>query len=719
MNNNNNRNNRGPQRPPQRPQGPNKPRKGRMARSIFIYILIIGMVAGMAYFYKDAAVAPEVRAVDFSRFVEELEKGSFTKLKMDYNSLNVIGELEDETYMSAYAPSTMELMLISEQYAFPLMKEGDLEMESVKPSSWGWLMNLLPTLLMIGFMVFFWMSFMGNGGGGGKGVMNFGKSRARMAHEEDLKRVTFADVAGLDEEKEELSEIVDFLKNPKKYVKLGARIPKGVLLVGPPGTGKTYLSKACAGEAGVPFFSISGSDFVEMFVGVGASRVRDLFDQAKKNAPCLVFIDEIDAVGRRRGAGIGGGNDEREQTLNQLLVEMDGFGVNEGIIILAATNRPDVLDPAILRPGRFDRQVVIGVPDVKGREAIFKVHSKNKPLSDEVNAEILARRTPGFTPADIENLMNEAALLTARRNGKLIHMAEIEEAITRVIAGPQKKSRVISEPERRLTAFHEAGHAVVAACLPNTDPVHQVTIMPRGRAGGFTMILPKEDKYYVTKTDMEEQLIHLLGGRVAEKLVLGDISTGASNDLERATAIARDMVSRYGMTEALGPVNFSNGDEVFLGRDYGTRQNYSEELAAKIDNEMRKILDTAFNKAEELLTEHMDQLHIVAEALLEVETLDGAQFQGLFEGTKTIEDIVRELKEIADKNKKVAEQELAQAKADEQKEAELKKMAESMGMEVVGEIQIVRTNSNPKPTIKEELKVEETSEVNEDDKEGK
>ena len=705
MNNNNNRNNRGPQRPPQRPQrpqGPIKPKKGRMARSIFIYILIIGMVAGMAYFYKDAGVAPEVRAVDFSRFVEELEKGSFTELKMDYNSLNVIGELEDETYMSAYAPSTMELMLISEQYAFPQMKEGNLTMESVKPSSWGWLMNLLPTLLMIGFMVFFWMSFMGNGGGGGKGVMNFGKSRARMAHEEDLKRVTFADVAGLDEEKEELSEIVDFLKNPKKYVKLGARIPKGVLLVGPPGTGKTYLSKACAGEAGVPFFSISGSDFVEMFVGVGASRVRDLFDQAKKNAPCLVFIDEIDAVGRRRGAGIGGGNDEREQTLNQLLVEMDGFGVNEGIIILAATNRPDVLDPAILRPGRFDRQVVIGVPDVKGREAIFKVHSKNKPLSEEVNAEILARRTPGFTPADIENLMNEAALLTARRNGKMIHMAEIEEAITRVIAGPQKKSRVISEPERRLTAFHEAGHAVVAACLPNTDPVHQVTIMPRGRAGGFTMILPKEDKYYVTKTDMEEQLIHLLGGRVAEKLVLGDISTGASNDLERATAIARDMVSRYGMTDALGPVNFSNGDEVFLGRDYGTRQNYSEELAAKIDNEMRKILDTAFNRAEELLKEHMDQLNIVAQALLEVETLDGAQFQGLFEGTKTIEDIVAELKEIADKNKKVAEEELAQAKADEQKEAELKKMAEKMGVEVVGEIQLVRSN-----------------EVKEDDKEGK
>ena len=692
MNDNNNRNGRGPQRPPrpQGPQGPRKPQKGRTMRSIFIYLLIVAMVAGMAYFYKDVEGTVEVRSVDFSRFVEELEKGSFTKLKMDYNSLNVIGELEDETYMSAYAPSTMELMLISEQYAFPLMKEGDLEMESVKPSSWGWLINLLPTLLMIGFMVFFWMSFMGNGGGGGKGVMNFGKSKARMVKEEDMKRVTFADVAGLDEEKEELSEIVDFLKNPKKYVKLGARIPKGVLLVGPPGTGKTYLSKACAGEAGVPFFSISGSDFVEMFVGVGASRVRDLFDQAKKNAPCLVFIDEIDAVGRRRGAGIGGGNDEREQTLNQLLVEMDGFGVNEGIIILAATNRPDVLDPAILRPGRFDRQVVIGVPDVKGREAIFKVHSRNKPLSDEVNAEILARRTPGFTPADIENLMNEAALLTARRNGKMIHMAEIEEAITRVIAGPQKKSRVISEPERRLTAFHEAGHAVVAACLPNTDPVHQVTIMPRGRAGGFTMILPKEDKYYVTKTDMEEQLIHLLGGRVAEKLVLGDISTGASNDLERATAIARDMVSRYGMTDAIGPVNFSNGDEVFLGRDYGTRQNYSEELAAKIDAEMRKILDHAFARAEELLTEHMSQLHTVAEALLEVETLDGAQFQGLFDGTKTTEDIVLELKEIADKNKKVAEREEELVKEEAQREAELKKKAEEMGMEVIGEIQLTR-----------------------------
>lgn len=676
--NNKDRNNKGPQRPP----------KGRAMRNIMVYLLIILMVAGMAYFYKDMEPVKEVRQVDFSRLIEELEAGNMTELKMNYNSLNVTGELRDGSRISAYAPSTMELMMISEQYAFPQMKEGTLEMESVKPNSWGWLLNLLPTLLMIGFMIFFWMSFMGSqAGGGGKGVMNFGKSRARMVREEDMKRVTFADVAGLEEEKEELAEIVDFLKNPKKYVKLGARIPKGVLLVGPPGTGKTYLSKAVAGEAGVPFFSISGSDFVEMFVGVGASRVRDLFDQAKKNAPCLVFIDEIDAVGRRRGAGIGGGNDEREQTLNQLLVEMDGFGVNEGIIILAATNRPDVLDPAILRPGRFDRQVTIGVPDVKGREAIFQVHSKNKPLDDEVNPEILARRTPGFTPADIENLMNEAALLTARRNGKKIHMAEIEEAITRVIVGPQKRSRVISEAERRLTAFHEAGHAVIAACLPHTDPVHQVTIMPRGGAGGFTMTLPKEDKYYTTKTDMEEQLIHLLGGRVAEKLVLGDISTGASNDLERATSIARDMVTRYGMSEAVGPVNFSNGDEVFLGRDYGTRQNYSEELAAKIDEEMRRILDDAFVKAEQLLREHMEQLHLIAETLLEVETLDGEQFQGLFEGTMTTADVVQQLKEISDKNKKIAESEMAEPKLSEAEKDALHQLMEELDVQLTEENQ--------------------------------
>ncbi|MFA7462426.1 MAG: ATP-dependent zinc metalloprotease FtsH, partial [Anaerovoracaceae bacterium] len=394
-----------------------------------------------------------------------------------------------------------------------------------------------------------------------------------------------------------------------------------------------------AGEAGVPFFSISGSDFVEMFVGVGASRVRDLFTEAKKNAPCIIFIDEIDAVGRRRGAGIGGGNDEREQTLNQLLVEMDGFGVNEGIIILAATNRPDVLDPAILRPGRFDREVAIGIPDIKGREAIFKVHSKNKPLDKSIDMKVLARRTPGFTPADIENMMNEAALLAARRNGSQIHMDDLEEAVTRVIAGPQKKSRVISDAEKKLTAYHEAGHAVVARALPNADPVHQVTIMPRGRAGGFTMTLPKEDKYYMTKTDMEQQIMHLLGGRVAEKLVLKDISTGASNDLERATTIARNMITKYGMSDKIGPINYSESDEVFLGRDFTSRKNFSESLASEIDKEIKLIMETAFTRTEEILTEHMDQLNRIAEALLELETIDGTQFEQLFKDEKTLEEI--------------------------------------------------------------------------------
>ncbi|MGL4484546.1 MAG: ATP-dependent zinc metalloprotease FtsH, partial [Anaerovoracaceae bacterium] len=466
-----------------------------------------------------------------------------------------------------------------------------------------------------------------------------------------------------------------------KYLNLGARIPKGILLVGPPGTGKTYISKATAGEAGVPFFTISGSDFVEMFVGVGASRVRDLFEQAKKNAPCIIFIDEIDAVGRKRGAGLGGGHDEREQTLNQLLVEMDGFGEHSGIIILAATNRPDILDPALLRPGRFDRQVIIGVPDIKGRAEIFKVHSRNKPLSEEVSPEVLARRTPGFTPADIENMLNEAALITARRNGIAIRMDEIEEAITKVIAGPEKKSRVISEEERKLTAYHEAGHAVVAHSLPNTDPVHQITIVPRGRAGGFTMILPKEDKYYGTKTEMLEQIIHLLGGRVAEKLNLKDISTGASNDIMRATDIAKDMITKYGFSEKLGPINYSSSDEVFLGKDFSTRKNYSEEVANEIDEEVKEIINECFIKAENILKRNKKKLVSVAEALLDVETLDGDQFERLYKGEVTAKELAKELKihakKIEKRNKKESdktEKMIAKQEAEEKRKAEQEKL---------------------------------------------
>ena len=503
-------------------------------------------------------------------------------------------------------------------------------------------------------------------GGGGR-VLNFGKSKARMVKGDDKKRITFKDVAGLEEEKQELAEIVDFLKNPRKYLELGARIPKGVLLVGPPGTGKTYISKAVAGEAGVPFFSISGSDFVEMFVGVGASRVRDLFNDAKKNAPCIVFIDEIDAVGRRRGAGIGGGNDEREQTLNQLLVEMDGFDANEGIIVMAATNRPDVLDPAILRPGRFDRQVTISTPDVKGREEVFKLYAKNKPLDENVDLKVLAKRTPGFTPADIENMMNEAALLTARRNGTIIHMEDLEEAITRVIAGPQKRSRVMSEKERKLTAYHEAGHAVVMRATPGSDPVHQVTIMPRGSAGGFTMQLPDEDHYYITRTEMEQDIMHLLGGRIAESLVLGDISTGASSDLERATKTAHDMVTKYGMSKAIGPVNYSDADEVFLGRDFTSKQNYSEELASKIDQEVRSIIDKAYADAEKMLKDHRDELDRVAGALLEMETLDADQFEAIYSGTRTVAELQEEDNARSKARKKVED---AEAEARAKKEAE-------------------------------------------------
>ena len=494
--------------------------------------------------------------------------------------------------------------------------------------------QMLPYLLMIvavGAMYFFMFRRISSSMGDAGKQMNFG--RARIKHLNDEKRkTTFADVAGADEEKEELREIVEFLKNPKKYNDLGARIPKGVLLVGPPGTGKTLLARAVAGEAGVPFFSISGSDFVEMFVGVGASRVRDLFDQAKKSSPCIVFIDEIDAVGRQRGAGFGGGHDEREQTLNQLLVEMDGFGSNQGVIMIAATNRPDILDPALLRPGRFDRQVMVGRPDIKGREEILKVHARGKPLAPDVELSVIAKSTAGFTGADLENLLNEAALLAARRDRKAITMREIEEATIKVVVGTEKKSHVMTEKEKKLTAYHEAGHAVVTYYCPTQDPVHQISIIPRGMAGGFTMSLPSEDKAYRARGEMYEDISVLLGGRVAEALVLQDISTGASNDIERATSLTRSMITKYGMSDKLGPIAYgSDNDEVFLGRDMGHIRNYSEEIASEIDEEIRRIVGDAYAKTESILTEHMDQLHTVAQYLIEHEKVDGAVFKALME----------------------------------------------------------------------------------------
>lgn len=572
----------------------------------------------------------QVAEIDVTELIRLLNNDEIESIVSVGSTLN--GTFKDGTEFTVMLPEQMTNTFYND-YLKDKVDNGQIRYIGEPIPSEPWFITALPTIFIFLVIIVLWFTFMQQSQGGGSRVMSFGKSRAQLHKADDGKKITFDDVAGLEEEKEELKEIVDFLKHPRKFIELGARIPKGVLLVGPPGTGKTYLSKAVAGEAGVPFFSISGSDFVEMFVGVGASRVRDLFEQAKKNSPCIVFIDEIDAVGRRRGAGLGGGHDEREQTLNQLLVEMDGFGTNEGIIVMAATNRPDILDPAILRPGRFDRRITVGLPDIKAREAILRIHTRNKPMAEDVDLKVVAKRTPGFTPADLENLTNEAALLAARRNLNKIPMDVIEEASIKVIAGPEKKSRVISEDEKKLTAYHEAGHAITSRLLPNTDPIHMITIIPRGGAGGFTAYLPEQDRYYMTKKKMEDRLVTLLGGRAAEALVLDDISTGAQNDIERATKLARQMVTHYGMSEKLGPMTYgTDEEEIFVGRDFGRTRNYSEEVAAAIDREMRKLIDTAYSKAEQLLKENINKLHKVAEALLEKETLDGKEFEEIFAG---------------------------------------------------------------------------------------
>lgn len=586
-------------------------------KNVLFYLLIIMVIIWMFDLYGEKDSKPA--DISYTSFMQHVQQDEIKQVTIVDNVIS--GKLKDGKEFSTVAPNDSKLVEKLEA------KKVDIKAEL--PPQPPWWMSILSSILPMLIIVGLWFMLMNQGGAGGGKVMNFGKSRARRYDEEKLK-ITFKDVAGAEEAKQELEEVVEFLKHPQKYNDLGAKIPKGVLLYGPPGTGKTLLAKAVAGEAGVPFFSISGSDFVEMFVGVGASRVRDLFDQAKKSAPCIVFIDEIDAVGRQRGAGLGGGHDEREQTLNQLLVEMDGFSANEGIIMIAATNRPDILDPALLRPGRFDRQIVVDRPDIKGRTEILKVHVKGKPIGPDVNLDVIAQRTPGFTGADLSNLVNEAALLTARKDKKAINMPEMEEAAERVIMGPERKSRVISDKEKRLTAYHEGGHTIVGMLLEHTDPVHKVTIIPRGRAGGYTLSLPKEDKYYATRSEMLDELKVLLGGRVAEALVLKEISSGASNDLQRATQLARQMICEYGMSENIGPVTFGHRqDQVFLGRDIARDKDYSEEVAAEIDKEVRSFMEDAYAATEKLLSDNIDKLHVIAKALMEKETLEEEEINQL------------------------------------------------------------------------------------------
>lgn len=617
-------------------------------KTLLIYLLVsVAIICGLVYMLTSMSTRSSDKK--YSEIMEQFDNLNVSQFELDLGSGQLKYKLKGEDKVYSYTVPNVSLFANevlggedAENYRKKYNAENPddpLQYNLIPISDNSFWLNLIPTLLMLGVMIFFFVFMMKNAGGGK--MSSFGKTNAKMAP--SSKKATFDDVAGADEEKEELKEIVDFLRDNKKYTEIGARIPKGVLLLGPPGTGKTLLARAVAGEAKVPFFSISGSDFVEMFVGVGASRVRDLFEQAKKNAPAIIFIDEIDAVGRQRGAGLGGGHDEREQTLNQLLVEMDGFEDNDSVIVMAATNRRDILDPALLRPGRFDRQILVGYPDVKGREAILKVHTRNKPLAPDVDLETIAKSTVGFTGADLENLVNEASLLAARKNKKAITKDELEEASIKVVAGPEKKSKVITEDEKKLTAYHEGGHALCTYYSKSQDKVHQVSIIPRGQAGGFTMSLPVKDKSYVSKNEMYENIVVLLGGRVAEKLILDDISTGASNDLERATSTARNMVTRYGFSDNLGPVVYGQGDhEVFLGRDYTNTPSYSDNVAAEIDNEIRTLIESAFTDAEKILNEHMDKLHVVAKYLMKYEKVDGATFEKLMNGELTESEFMGE-----------------------------------------------------------------------------
>ena len=605
-------------------------------RNLLLYIGIPVVVLFIIIFLFNNRT-PQTAAYKYSDIIGYFQDQEVSSYRLNLGTGEMVIHLEDGKTVGYVLPS-VDLFYMDVRDSINQYNEehpdARMEQDIIRPVETSWFISLLPTLILFAGLIIFWVIMMRRLGSsmGGDKQMNFGKAKIKQMSDEKRK-TTFADVAGADEEKEELREIVEFLKNPNKYNSLGARIPKGVLLVGPPGTGKTLLARAVAGEAGVPFFSISGSDFVEMFVGVGASRVRDLFDKAKKNHPCIIFIDEIDAVGRQRGAGLGGGHDEREQTLNQLLVEMDGFGANEGVIMIAATNRPDILDPALMRPGRFDRQVMVGYPDIKGREEILRVHAKGKPLAPDVVLSTIAKSTAGFTGADLENLLNEAALLAARKNHRAITMEEIEEATIKVVVGTEKKSRVMSEKEKKLTAYHEAGHAIATYYCKTQDPVHQISIIPRGMAGGYTMHLPTEDRSYKSRDEMREELVVLLGGRVAEALVLDDISTGASNDIERATKIARAMVTKYGMSEKLGPITYGSDDSnPFLGKEMGHISNYSEQTASEIDEEIQSIISTAYQKTEKILTDHIDELHRLAGVLYEKEKIDGVEFQQVMDG---------------------------------------------------------------------------------------